>query len=100
MTDNTNLDQATGGGALMRLVTLVLGSVEVILFTLFAHLMLQSTDPLGASIGQGMTLLLAAPLVLLTLPGLLLAWLDRAPRTALALVLLALPAAVLLWSGA
>lgn len=99
MTDDTDLDQASPAG-LLRLVTLVAGSIEVILFTLFAHLMLQSTDPLGASIGQGVTMLLAAPLVLLTVPGLLLAWLDRASRTALALVLLAAPLAALLWVSA
>lgn len=96
MTDDADHDHAARSG-LLRLMTLVVGSVEVILFVLFAHLMLQSTDPLGAAIGEGMTLLIAAPLMLLTLPGLLLAWLDRAPRAAFALILLALPAAAALW---
>lgn len=100
MTDDTDLDRSARAGALLRLITLSIGSVEVILFTLFAHVMLQSTDPLGASIGEGMTLLMAAPLILLTLPGLLLAWLDRAPRTALTLVLLAVPLAAMLWASA
>lgn len=100
MTDDTDLDRSSRPGALLRLLTLSIGSVEVILFTLFAHVMLQSTDPLGASIGESMALLMIAPLTLLTLPGLLLAWLDRAPRTALALVLLALPLAAALWISA
>jgi hypothetical protein len=42
-------------------------------------------------------LLLALPVAALTLPGLLLAWLDRAPRTALALVLSAPLVAAVLW---
>jgi hypothetical protein len=37
---------------------------------------------------------------MMTLPGLLLAWLDRAPKVALSLVLLALPAAGVAWSHA
>jgi hypothetical protein len=98
MTGDVDLDRASQGSGVLRLVTLVLGSVEIILFTLFVHLMLHSTDPLGENIGEEITLLIAAPLVLLTLPGLLLAWLDRAPRTAVSLVFLALPAAVLVWS--
>jgi uncharacterized membrane protein YqjE len=92
-------DQAQSGG-LLRLATLVIGSVEIILFVLFAHLMLQSTDPLGAEIGRGMTAILAVPLLLFTLPGVVLAWLDRAPRIAHVLVLLALPVAGVAWSHA
>jgi hypothetical protein len=98
MTGDVDLDRASQGGGVLRLVTLVVGSVEIILFTLFVHLMLHSTDPLGESIGEGRTFLIAAPLVLLTLPGLLLAWLDKAPRAALSLVCLALPATALAWS--
>lgn len=99
-TDDADLDTDTRGGALLRLVTLVIGGMEFIFFLLFAHLLLHASDPLGAQIGLGMTLLMTLPLVALTLPGIALAWLGRAPRTSLALVLLALPAAVLLWSGA
>jgi hypothetical protein len=40
------------------------------------------------------------PLVLVTLPGLLLAWMDRAPKIAHALVLLALVATGFAWSHA
>lgn len=99
MAHNADLD-AGRGGAVLRLMTLVIGSIELILFLLFAHLMLQSTDPLQASIGEGMALLMLLPVVAITLPGLLLAWLDRAPRTALAMVLLALPVAAMLWLDA
>ncbi|HYD15544.1 MAG TPA: hypothetical protein VEA77_04005 [Hyphomicrobium sp.] len=97
MTDDTDREDVSRQMALLRLMTLIIGSFEIILFILFAHIMLQSTDPLGSSIGEAMTLLISAPLVALTLPGLLLAWLDRAHRTALALVLLALPVAYIVW---
>jgi hypothetical protein len=97
MTGDVDLDREYQSGVL-RFMTLVVGSVEIILFTLIVHLMLHSTDPLGESIGEARAVLIAAPLVLLTLPGLLLAWLDRAPRTAMALVCLALPATVMAWA--
>jgi hypothetical protein len=97
MLDNAQEADGRPHGALMRLATLLIGSVELILFILFAHVMLQSTDPLGAAIGEGMALLIGVPVAALTLPGLILAWLDRAPRTALALVLVALPIASILW---
>jgi len=97
MLDDAREEDGPRTGALVRLVTLVIGSVEIILFILVAHAMLQSTDPLGASIGEGMALLIGVPVAAFTLPGLLLAWMDRAPRTALALVLAALPIAAILW---
>jgi hypothetical protein len=97
MTHDADLDDTARGAPLLRLMTLVVGSVEVILFVLLAHLVLQSTDPLGEMPGERHPLLVAAPLLLLTLPGLVLAWLDRAPRTALTLVLLAIPAATAIW---
>ncbi|HEX2843442.1 hypothetical protein [Hyphomicrobium sp.] len=96
MADDIDHDSARPT-ALLRLATLVIGSIEIIVFILFAHLMLQSADPLAESIGEAVTLLMAAPLLGLTLPGLLLAWLDRAPRTSLGLVLLAIPVAALAW---
>jgi hypothetical protein len=92
MTDDTDLDRAASAGALLRLATLVIGSIEVIFFLLSAHLLLQASDSQWEVIG-----LLALLLLGLTLPGLLLAWLDRAPRTALTLVVLALPVAALVW---
>ncbi len=99
MTDHANVDDNDDARltALLRLASLVIGSAEIILFTLFAQLILQSADPLGSEISQGAALLLILPLVLLTLPGLLLAWLGHAPRAALALVLLALPLVAALW---
>lgn len=100
MTDDADDEGRMAAGGLLRLATLIIGGVEIILFLLFAHLMLQSTDPLGAEIGQGMTAVIAVPLLMMTLPGLLLAWLDRAPKLALSLVLLALPAAGVAWSQA
>ncbi|MCC7253360.1 hypothetical protein [Hyphomicrobium sp.] len=93
MTDDADIDRAAREGGLLRLITLVAGSVEIIAFTLLAHLLLQSADPLGEDVGVGKASLMALPLVGLILPGLLLAWLDRAPRIALALVLLAIPVA-------
>lgn len=96
MTDDADLDRARGG-ELLRLVTLVIGSAEVICFVLFAHLMLQSAGPPEAAFDEGATVRFMAPLLLLTLPGLLLAWLDRSPRMALVLVLAALPAAAAIW---
>lgn len=100
MTYDTDNEEQPHSGALLRLATLVIGSVEIILFVLFVHLILQSSDPLGSEIGEGMTAVIAVPLMLFTLPGLLLAWLNRAPRIAHALVLLALPAAGVAWSHA
>jgi hypothetical protein len=105
MTENTENNEAAELGSVLRLATLVIGSVEVILATLFGHLMLQSAtspaaDEMSVAIGTGMAVLIAAPILFLTMPGLLLAWLDRAPRTGLALVLLALPVAGVLWLGA
>lgn len=100
MAHHAELESAVKGRPLLRLLTLVIGSIELIVFLLFAHLMLQSADPLQASIGECMALLMLLPVVALTLPGLLLAWLDRAPRTALAMVLLALPVAAVLWLDA
>lgn len=88
MTDDVDFNLAARIAPMLRLATLVIGSIEIILFLLVAHLLLQSLDPLWDRV-----LLLALPVAGLTLPGLLLAWLDRAPRAALALVALAVPVA-------
>jgi hypothetical protein len=96
-TDDTDFHVTSRSTEVRRLVTLVVGSAEIIAFLLFSHLMLMSTDPLGEEIGVGMVLLIAVPIVLLTLPGLLLAWLGRAPRISLALVLAAIPVAIVAW---
>ena len=97
MTDDTGENAGSIGTGLMRLATLTLGGIQIILFSLFVHVILQSTDPLGASIGEAMTLLMSLPILAMTLPGVLLAWLDRAPRVALALVVLVFPVGAVLW---
>lgn len=101
MTYDTGDDEPAHSAALLRLATLVIGSIEIILFVLLAHLLLmQSTDPGTPEISSETVAVVAVPLVLFTLPGLLLAWLNRAPRIAHVLVLLALPAAGVAWSHA
>jgi hypothetical protein len=81
----------------LRSLTLAIGVIETLALVMFAALMLQSSDPLGAAIGRGVTMLLAVPYVLLALPGMVLAYLGRWLPAALALVVLAMPAAILLW---
>lgn len=100
MTENANIDRAIQDKALIRLVTLIVGCVAVILLVLRLHLLLLyagAADDVGSGDGSRIALI-AAPL-LLSVPGLTLAWLGRAPRTALALVLMALPLAVAAWLG-
>jgi hypothetical protein len=81
----------------VRSLVLAIGAIETAALAMFAALMLQSTDPLGAAIGRGITALLAVPYVALALPGIVLAYLGRYVALALALVVLAVPAAILLW---
>ena len=85
--------------ALRRLV-LGIGVMETIALAAFAGLMLQSSDPLGASIGRGVTMLMAAPYAVCTVPAMVLAWRNRLLPLALALVVLAIPAAIFLWQRA
>jgi hypothetical protein len=84
----------------LRNLTLAIGALETVALALFAGLMLQSSDPLGAAIGRGIATLMAVPYVLLALPGMILAYLDRWLPLALTLVVLAMPAAILLWRHA
>jgi len=91
-------DDAQRPDAVLRLISLVIGSAEVIAFLLRAHLLLQSTDPLASDVGTGLPVLMGLPILLFTLPGLILAWLNRSPRIALLLVLLGIPAAALCWT--
>jgi hypothetical protein len=84
----------------LRTLTLAIGAVETLALAMFAALMLQSSDPLGAAIGRGITMLLAVPYVVLAVPGMALAYLRRWLPLALALVVLAVPAAILLWRHA
>ncbi|MFA5950279.1 MAG: hypothetical protein WC807_08350 [Hyphomicrobium sp.] len=85
------------GATWPRSLALLIGGAEIAAFILFATLMLQSSDPLGSAIGFGMTALMALPVGLLTLPGVLLAWRTRYSGAALALVLAAALVAVGLW---
>ncbi|MBL8847706.1 MAG: hypothetical protein JNN24_18235 [Hyphomicrobium zavarzinii] len=98
MTDDIDREDVLRGGEVLRLATLAVGSIQIIGFLLFAHLKLQSLDPLGSSADESMGIAIALPLLLFTIPGLLLAWLGRAPRIAHALVWLALPVAGVLWA--
>ncbi len=81
----------------LRSLTLAIGVIETLALLMFAALMLQASDPLGAAIGRGVTMLLAVPYVALTVPGMALAFLGRWLPLALGLVVLAVPAAILLW---
>jgi hypothetical protein len=81
----------------LRSLTLAIGILETLALVMFAALMLQASDPLGAAIGRGVTMLLAVPYVLLTVPGMALAYLRRWLPAALGLVVAAVPAAILLW---
>ena len=80
-----------------RTIVIVLGLVETVVAIAFSAVMLQSTDPLGRAIGQGMVGLMAIPYCVLVIPGLTLALLNRWLPVAIALVVLAVPAAFLLW---
>jgi hypothetical protein len=86
--------------ATLRTLALAIGAVETLALLAFAILMLQSSDPLGAAIGRGVTMLLAVPYVLFAVPGIILAYVKRALPLALGLVALAVPAAILLWQHA
>ena len=83
--------------ALLRIAVIFLASIETLLAASFIALMLQSTDPLGKAIGEGMTRLLAMPLVLLVLPALALGLANKWLPAAMAMVLVAIPIALLLW---
>ena len=94
--DETQTDDGADSGSVLRLVTLGLGGLEIILAALAANLLIVSAAPGQEAIEISHALALLVPVIVFTLPGLLLAWLERAPRTALALVLLAAPAALAL----
>jgi hypothetical protein len=95
--DADGLEAPSVASSLMRLAVLVIGAAEVIAFSLYAGLMLSSSDPLGAAIGSAMTMLMGAPIALLVLPALYLAWMWRYLPLALILVLLAPLANYVLW---
>jgi hypothetical protein len=89
MTDDVDsLPPERRAPAILRLLTLVAGSLEIIAFTLAAHLLLLSDQA-----SENHALLILAPLLGLAIPGLVLALADRALGLAFSLVMLALPAA-------
>lgn len=96
MIDDTNSEGGAAKAQGLRLAALAIGSVEMIVFTLLAHLRLYEAGPpdVGADPSDLLPLL---PIMAMTLPGLLLACRNAAPVAALALVLLAVPTAALLW---
>jgi hypothetical protein len=87
--DADDLEAPSLAHSLMRLAVLAVGAAEMIAFSLYAGLMLSSSDPMGSAIGSGMTMLMGAPIALLVLPALYLAWMWRYIPLALALVLVA-----------
>jgi hypothetical protein len=84
----------------LRIAVFVLAGIEAVLFLAFASLMLQSSDPLGRAIGQGMATLMAIPVAALVVPALVMAAINRWLPLALGLSLLALPVAAYLWAYA
>ncbi len=75
--DADGLEAPPCAHSLMRLAVLAIGAAEMIAFSLYAGLMLSSSDPMGSAIGSAMTMLMGAPIALLVLPALYLAWMWR-----------------------
>jgi hypothetical protein len=84
----------------LRRLALAIGAMETVALMFYAGIMLQGSDPMGAAIGRAITMLIALPYVLLTLPGLVLAWKNRLLPLALTLVVLAIPVAIVFWRQA
>jgi hypothetical protein len=87
--DVDGLEAPSLAQSLMRLAVLAIGGAEIIAFSLYAGLMLSSSDPMGSAIGSAMTLLMGAPIALLVLPAVYLAWMWRLVPLALVMVVLA-----------
>jgi hypothetical protein len=85
---NDDISEERRGPVVLRLLTLAGGTLELIVFTLAAHLLV-----LSDAAGEDHALLILAPLFLLTIPGVMLALADRAPVMAFVMVAIALPAA-------
>lgn len=83
---------------MLRVIVLAIGVLETAGLALFAAVLLGSSDPWG--IGRALVGLMVAPYVLLALPGIVLAFVDRWVPLALLLVVTALPVAFALWSYA
>ena len=95
ITRTEELDHKNAGW--LRALVLLLGSLETVAFVAFAGLMLRSTDPIGRSIGEGLTAMLAVPLAALVVPALWLAYRRQRVPLALALVIAAPLIAGVLW---
>jgi hypothetical protein len=87
----------TGTGSTLRKVVLALGATEGLALLVFVAVMLQSSDPLGKAIGQGMAQLAAVPLLVCIVPGLGLGLVNRWLPAALVLLLIAIPVGFVLW---
>ena len=81
----------------LRIAVIVVGLGETLAVLAFSALMLQSSDPLGRAIGQGMVKLIAIPFCVLVLPGLALGLANRWLPAGLALVALAVPVTLIVW---
>ncbi len=79
----------------MRILTVVLGLAELVALCVLVVMLNTGGDSLG--IGKAVSLLVTVPTLMLVVPGLLLAWLNKSVTLAFALVLLALPIAFALW---
>ena len=79
-----------------RLVVALIAVVEAGVIAFFA-LGALTANSLGRSIALGMSLLMAGPFLLLTLPALLMVVRDRWPWAALALAAASLVAMAVLW---
>ena len=72
---------------LFRKAVLVFGAIELLLGLLYCVLVLSSTsDPLGNSIARGVAGLTVGAVLVVLVPGLILAWRDRMLPLAGALV--------------
>lgn len=84
----------------LRRACFVLAGAETVLLTLFMGVTIDaalSSDPLSRSIGRGMAILTAVPLVAFVAPALALAILDRWLPASLVLAGLAVPVSMLFW---
>jgi hypothetical protein len=92
------------GTAVLRTVVLLVGGAEAVVIVAFVGVLLWGSypwdDPLGSAIAIGASILAAAVLVLLVVPALIMALMNRWLGLASALLALAPPAAVLVWRAA
>lgn len=86
---------------ILRILVIALSGLEVAACLVFAVVLLSNTsDPLGRNIAIGIGILTGLPLLLGTLPALILGLFDRWLPLALVLALAAIPAWLLLMRNA